>query len=147
MGMFRDLARFARGGTSTPRSSPHPEAATETSEHEEIVLYNAQQFATMGQEDLNILQWWRQHENMFPILAKMARDVHSIPVSTVSSESAFSSSGRIIDDRRQSLKPEMVEALTVYKDWCQHESRSQESFMNFELVDDFDMNFQNISLS
>ena len=84
---------------------------------------------------------------MFPILSKMAWDVHSIPISTVSSESAFSSSGRILDDRRQSLKPEMVEALTIYKDWCQHEQRWQERFVNIDLVDNFDMKFQNMTIN
>ena len=86
------------------------------------------------------------HENMFPILSKMARDVHSIPVSTVSSESAFSSSGRIIDDRRHSLKPEMVEALTIYKDWCQHEHRSQETFIAVDEFDNFGVNLENMRI-
>ena len=140
--MFRDIARFARGGTSSPRWSPHPQPTEDTASNDEIVLYTSQQFASMNQDDL-----WRQHENMFPILSKMARDVHSIPVSTVSSESAFSSSGRILDDRRQSLKPEMVEALTIYKDWCQHEQRSQETFVNIDLVDNFDINFQNMTIN
>jgi len=145
-GVFRDLARFVRGGSSSPSSSPHPEPATETSQHDEIVLYNTQQFASMGQEDLNLMTWWKQHENMFPILSKMARDVHSIPVSTVSSESAFSSSGRIIDDRRHSLKPEMVEALTIYKDWCQHEHRSQETFISLDEFDNFGVNLENMRI-
>lgn len=35
-----------------------------------------------------------------------------------------------IDDRRH--KPEMIEALTIYKDWCQHERRYQETFINVE---------------
>ena len=100
----------------------------------------------MNQDDLNLLTLWRQYENMFPILSKMARDVHSIPVSTVSSESAFSSSGRIIDDRRHSLKSEMVEALTIYKDWCQHEHRSQETFISVDEFDNFGVNLENMRI-
>ena len=65
----------------------------------------------------------------------MARDVHLIPVSVVSFEYAFSSSGRIIDDRWQSLKSEMVEAPTV-----------QETFVNIDFVDNFDINFQTITI-
>ncbi|XP_074267907.1 zinc finger BED domain-containing protein RICESLEEPER 2-like [Silene latifolia] len=38
---------------------------------------------------LNILQWWKDNQKRYPILAKMARDVLAIPVSTVASESAF----------------------------------------------------------
>ena len=82
---------------------------------------------------------------MVPILSKMVRDVHSISVSMISFESAFSSSGRIIDDRRQNLKSD-VEALTIYKDWCQYEERSQEIFVSIDLYDNFDESFQNMSI-
>jgi hypothetical protein len=47
----------------------------------------------------------------FPILGRLARDVLAIPISTVASESAFSTGGRILDDFRSSLTPFMVEAL------------------------------------
>ena len=41
----------------------------------------------------------------------------AIPVSTVASESAFSTSGRILDDFCTSLTPFMVEALVCAQDW------------------------------
>jgi hypothetical protein len=41
----------------------------------------------------------------------MARDILAIPVSTVASESAFSTGGRVIETFRSSLKEEMTEAL------------------------------------
>ena len=47
----------------------------------------------------------------------MARDVLAIPITTVASESAFSTSGRILDDFRSSLTPFMVEALVCTQDW------------------------------
>jgi hypothetical protein len=47
----------------------------------------------------------------------LARDVLAIPISTVASESAFSTSGRILDDFRTSLTPFMVEALVCTNDW------------------------------
>jgi len=47
----------------------------------------------------------------------MARDFLAIPLSTVSSESAFSLGGRILGDHRSSLTPEMLEALVCGKDW------------------------------
>jgi hypothetical protein len=47
---------------------------------------------------LDLLVWWKASEQRSPILAKMARDVLAIPISTVASESAFSTSGRILDD-------------------------------------------------
>jgi hypothetical protein len=47
----------------------------------------------------------------------MARDVLAIPISTVASESAFSTGGRILDDFRSSLTPFMIEALVCSQDW------------------------------
>ena len=41
----------------------------------------------------------------------MAKRFLTIPASSVSSESTFSTGGRVLDDYRSSLKPTMVEAL------------------------------------
>jgi hypothetical protein len=40
----------------------------------------------------------------------------TIPTSTISSESAFSLSGRLLDDRRRSLTLAHVERLSLIKD-------------------------------
>jgi hypothetical protein len=50
-------------------------------------------------------------------MAQLARDVLAIPISIVASESAFSTSGRILDDFRTSLTPFMLEALVCSQDW------------------------------
>ncbi|XP_072062206.1 uncharacterized protein [Arachis hypogaea] len=67
--------------------------------------------------ELDILGWWKGNSTRFPILARMAREVLAIPVSTVASESAFSTGGRIIDPYQSSLTPYMVEALVCTQDW------------------------------
>jgi hypothetical protein len=66
---------------------------------------------------IDILAWWKVNANRFPILAHMARDVLAIPITTVASESAFSTGGRILDDFRTSLTPFMLEALVCTQDW------------------------------
>ena len=66
---------------------------------------------------IDILVWWKDKAPRLPVLAHLARDVLAIPVSTVASESAFSTSGRILDDFRTSLTPFMVEALVCAQDW------------------------------
>ncbi|KAL7585178.1 zinc finger BED domain-containing protein RICESLEEPER 2-like [Lactuca sativa] len=68
-------------------------------------------------EDINVLSFWKAHQYRYPELASMARDILSIPVSTVASESAFSNGGRVLDQYRSSLKHENVEALICAKDW------------------------------
>jgi hypothetical protein len=66
--------------------------------------------------DLDIFEFWKVHELHYPIVAAMARDILSIHVSTVASESTFSVGGRVIDQYRNSLKPHIVEALVCTRD-------------------------------
>lgn len=71
----------------------------------------------LKQSEFDILSWWKNKKEEYPILSQMARDVMAIQVSTVASESAFSAGGRVIDPYRSRLDPEMVEALICTKDW------------------------------
>ena len=73
-------------------------------------------------------------EKRYPVLTILARDVLSVPVSTVSSESAFSLAGRIIDDRRRSLTPGSVKSLMTVKGWELAKRRAQHTAEDAELV-------------
>lgn len=75
----------------------------------------------------DILAWWKLNASRFPVLARLARDVLAIPVSTVASESAFSTGGRVLDDFRTSLTPFMVQVLVCSQDWLRHSKASQAS--------------------
>ncbi|CAN6579011.1 unnamed protein product [Malus baccata var. baccata] len=46
--------------------------------------------------DFDILGWWKSNGTKYPILSALAKDILAIPVSTVASESAFSTSGRFL---------------------------------------------------
>ena len=63
------------------------------------------------EDNFDILTWWKQNASRFTILSKLARDVLAVPISTVASESAFSTGGRVLDVFRSSLTPKMTEAL------------------------------------
>ncbi|CAH9094800.1 unnamed protein product [Cuscuta europaea] len=67
--------------------------------------------------DFDILRWWKLNSEMFPILSKMARDVLGVPISTVASESTFSTTGRVLDCFRSSVSCKIVEALICAQDW------------------------------
>ncbi|KAL5543462.1 hypothetical protein UlMin_007246 [Ulmus minor] len=67
--------------------------------------------------NFDVLTFWKSHQYRYPELAAMARDMLSIPVSTVASEAAFSVGGCVLDQYRSSLKPENVEAIICTRDW------------------------------
>jgi hypothetical protein len=65
----------------------------------------------------DILAYWKNQTDKYPVLSQIARDLMSVQVSTVASKSAFSAGGRVIDPYRNRLDPEVVEALICTKDW------------------------------
>lgn len=67
--------------------------------------------------NFNILEYWKNNEIKYKTLAAMAKDILSIPMSTVASESAFNTRERLFIDHRSSLKSEAVEALICAQDW------------------------------
>lgn len=72
-------------------------------------------------DNFDVLQWWKANTLKFKVLSRMARDILSIPMSTVASESTFSAGGRILDQFRSSLNPETVQALICTGDWLRAE--------------------------
>jgi hypothetical protein len=85
----------------------------------ELDLYMSKELVKVNDNEatFDVLSWWKGQVTSFPILSTLARDVLSMQVSTVASESAFSSGGRIVDAFRSRLKPEIIEALVCCKDW------------------------------
>ncbi|GJU20501.1 zinc finger BED domain-containing protein RICESLEEPER 2 [Tanacetum coccineum] len=76
------------------------------------------------EEDFDILLWWKLNSPRFPIVSKMAKDILSIQISTVASESAFSTSGRVFDPYRNALSPQIVEALICTQSWVHTSQKS-----------------------
>ncbi|KAJ3687865.1 hypothetical protein LUZ61_017029 [Rhynchospora tenuis] len=68
-------------------------------------------------DDFDILSWWKLKAPKYPVLARLARDVLAVPISTVASESAFFYAGRTLSPTRSSLNDESVEALICAQNW------------------------------
>ncbi|XP_040948657.1 zinc finger BED domain-containing protein RICESLEEPER 2-like [Gossypium hirsutum] len=82
-------------------------------------------------EDFDILLWWKVNSTRFLTLSKMARDVLAILISTIASESAFSTEGCVLDQFRSSLTPKIVQAL-VCTQYLIRKSSSQEDIKKIE---------------
>ncbi|XP_016739498.2 zinc finger BED domain-containing protein DAYSLEEPER-like isoform X2 [Gossypium hirsutum] len=89
-------------------------------------------------EDFDILLWWKVNSLRFPTLSKMTRDVLAIPVSTVASESVFSTEGRVFDQYRSSLTPKIVQALVCSQDWIRKSSSQEDIKKIVEQIQELD---------
>lgn len=68
-------------------------------------------------QNFDILSWWKVNGPKYPTLQAIARDILVIPISTVASESAFSTSGRLVSPHRSRLHPKTMEALMCAQNW------------------------------
>ena len=99
---------------------------------EEFELYKSQAVSSLNKSELerylgeqvenntpnfDILSWWKVNKGKYPILAKIAKDILAIPVSTVASESAFSASSRFLSPHYRRLHPDTLEALMCAQNW------------------------------
>ncbi|CAL5333760.1 unnamed protein product [Camellia sinensis] len=114
-------------------SSAHPEIVTETlSEFDLFVsrkrskkMKNVRSELDHYLEDdvlprtsgFDVLNWWKASGPKYPTLQAIARDILAIPVSTVASELAFSTSGRLVSPHRSRLHPNTLEALMCAQSW------------------------------
>ncbi|KAL8143476.1 hypothetical protein V2J09_016508 [Rumex salicifolius] len=69
-----------------------------------------------------ITQWWRDNWSKYPLLQAIARDGLPIQVSTVASESSFSTGKRVVDPYRSSMTPKTVEALIYFQNWSKSDN-------------------------
>ncbi|TXG53317.1 hypothetical protein EZV62_022486 [Acer yangbiense] len=82
-------------------------------------------------KELDVLTWWKGQQTRYPILSHLARDVLTIPISTVASESAFSIRGRVLDQYCSSLSPDTVQALVCTRDWL-FDKKTEEDHINMD---------------
>jgi hypothetical protein len=65
----------------------------------------------------SLLEWWNKHSLIFPQLALLAKSLFGVPASSATSERVFSSSGQILEKRRQSLDPEIVDDILLIRNF------------------------------
>ncbi|KAF7132340.1 hypothetical protein RHSIM_Rhsim09G0063900 [Rhododendron simsii] len=67
--------------------------------------------------NFDILAWWKVSSCKYLVLSEITRDALAKPISTIASEAAFSTGGRVVDQFRSSLSPRLVECLICMQDW------------------------------
>uniref|UniRef100_A0A803QCF8 Transposase n=1 Tax=Cannabis sativa TaxID=3483 RepID=A0A803QCF8_CANSA len=88
-----------------------------------------------NQSDFDILKWWKKNAGRFKILSMIAQDVFAMPVSTVASESAFSTGACVIDRYRSCLTPKAVQALICTQNWIQQIAKIDVDDLKIEEVE------------
>ncbi|XP_074296674.1 zinc finger BED domain-containing protein RICESLEEPER 1-like isoform X2 [Silene latifolia] len=85
-------------------------------------------------DDLHIFEFWKVNENKYGHLAYLVRDVLSVPLTTVASESTFSIGGRILNKWRSSYLPDNVEALITSCSWLYgYDASDEEEFIGYDV--------------
>ncbi|RHN43668.1 putative HAT dimerization domain, ribonuclease H-like domain-containing protein [Medicago truncatula] len=68
-------------------------------------------------EDFEMLRYWKLNAKKYLTLSIMARDILSIPITTVASNSSFSIGGSILTKYISSTFPEHVQMLICARSW------------------------------
>jgi len=83
----------------------------------ELLIYLDETNVSLSDKEFDLLTWWKVNSHRFPVVSRMAKKFLTIPATSVSSQSTFSTGGRTLDDFRSSLSPSMVEALVCSSSW------------------------------
>ena len=69
-----------------------------------------QKYMSEPQIDRNLhpYNWWKNHEHVYPLIAKLARHYLCIPATSAVSERTFSTAGNIVTAKRSCVAPENV---------------------------------------
>ncbi|XP_072088048.1 zinc finger BED domain-containing protein RICESLEEPER 2-like [Arachis hypogaea] len=87
----------------------------------ELDYYLEERPVPQTEQDFDILNWWKSNGAKFSTLQAIARDFLAIPISTIASESSFSTGGRFVTPHRSRLRPDTLEALICNQDWLWNE--------------------------
>ena len=115
-----------------------PRGSSSSTQELENYFTTSFDFNEADSENFDILKWWSQKAQSFPVLSVIAKEILACPVSTVAVEQTFSAGGNILDERRSTLSPDSLEAQALLDDWTRAEKRIQGMQLSDDEVEDFD---------
>ncbi|GJX31239.1 zinc finger BED domain-containing protein RICESLEEPER 2-like protein [Tanacetum coccineum] len=116
------LRRLKEHTNKKARSDPSLSSEYERYVHSDFVTC----LQTMEFETFDVLGFWKAKETMFLVLSRMAIDILSVQATSVASESAFSTSGRVLSIRRTRLTLASLEMYMCLKDHLDAQERKQD---------------------
>lgn len=78
---------------------------------DEIILYRNFPFKKIQNQEFDILFWWKNHQQNFKLLSKIARTVLATPPSSAKPEGDFSGASYVKSQRRYNLSPDSLSEL------------------------------------
>jgi len=86
--------------------------------------------------NFDILNWCKVNSTKFTVIAQIVRDVLSIPITMVTSESTFNIGDGVLDHFWSSLAPTTVKALICSQNWLRSKPISGGNGYDSEIIDD-----------
>lgn len=88
------------------------------------------------------IEFWKKQQHAFPALSRVTRKYLCIPATSASSERTFSTTGLIITEKRNRLKPDIVSAMVflhgswdlVEKYWVKKDKEERDTKCQNNLV-------------
>ena len=92
-----------------------PQALTKNRSKIRLEMDRYESFSLVSKH-VNVLNWWKKHEAVLPLLSKQAKKVLTIPASSAKSERVYSTGGNVVTQKRNRTAAKKVEALILIKE-------------------------------
>jgi hypothetical protein len=87
--------------TKAPEPAELGSSSTAVTSEDELEKYLALPQETLC-DGFDLLVWWKQREQLYPNLSKMAKVILACPISSAGAERVFSCAGRMHEDKQKS---------------------------------------------
>jgi hypothetical protein len=87
---------------------------TSTTSQDELAKYRNIADPPEGQDPLD---WWRLHQNDYPVLKHLAFALLAAPASTSADERLFSRAGNVVNEQRPHTQQQLAEHVQCLRSW------------------------------